>query len=124
MKIALFIGFGGFLGSIARYYISKINLIPAISMLPIGTLLVNIAGSFFLGLLTGIADRSILLSLEWRMFLMVGFCGGFTTFSTFAGENLLMMRNANFQGMFLYTSLSVFLAFLFVYLGYNLSKIL
>jgi|SRR6056297_3444221 len=124
MKIALFIGLGGFAGSIARYYFSKINLIPALSVIPFGTLLVNIAGSFLLGLLTGIADKTVLLSVEWRMFLMVGFCGGFTTFSTFAGENLLLMRNANFHSMFIYTGLSVFLAFLFVYLGYNLTKIL
>ncbi|MFO7827715.1 MAG: fluoride efflux transporter CrcB [Bacteroidales bacterium] len=124
MKTALFIGLGGFMGSIARYYVSKINLIPALAAIPFGTLLVNIAGSFILGILTGIADRSMLLSVEWRLFLMVGFCGGFTTFSTFASENLMMMRNANFQGMFLYTIISVVLAFLFVYLGYNLSKML
>lgn len=124
MKTALFIGLGGFMGSIARYYVSKINLIPALSAIPFGTLLVNIAGSFILGILTGIADKSMLLSVEWRLFLMVGFCGGFTTFSTFASENLMMMRNANFQGMFLYTIISVVLAFLFVYLGYNLSKML
>lgn len=124
MKIALFIGFGGFFGSIARYYVSKINLIPALSAIPFGTLLVNIAGSFLLGILTGIADRSVLLSVEWRMFLMVGFCGGFTTFSAFANENIMLMRNANFQAMFLYTSISILLAFFFVFLGYNLSKML
>ncbi|MEE4197075.1 MAG: fluoride efflux transporter CrcB [Bacteroidales bacterium] len=124
MKTALFIGLGGFAGSIARYYVSKLNLVSTLSILPWGTLLVNVAGSFFLGLLTGIADRSMLLNTEWRMFLMVGFCGGFTTFSSFAGENLSMMRNANFQGLLIYTSASVLLAFIFVYLGYHLTKLL
>ena len=124
MRLAIFIGLGGFFGSIARFYVSKINLFSGFSALPFGTLLVNILGSFILGLLTGIADKSVLLTVEWRMFLMVGFCGGFTTFSTFANENLTLMRNANFQGMFLYTSISVLLAFLFVYLGYVISKVL
>ncbi|HRW63040.1 MAG TPA: fluoride efflux transporter CrcB [Bacteroidales bacterium] len=124
MKLALYIGLGGFLGSIARYYVSKINLIPTLFNIPVGTLLVNIAGSLIIGFLTGIAERSVILTVEWRMFLMVGFCGGFTTFSTFANENLTMLRNANFEGIIIYAALSVFLAFLFVYLGYNLSKVL
>ena len=124
MKLALYIGLGGFFGSIARYYVSKINLIPVFFNIPLGTLLVNILGSFIIGFLTGFADRSIILTVEWRMFLMVGFCGGFTTLSTFANENLTMLRNANFEGIIVYTALSVFLAFLFVYLGYNLSKVL
>ena len=124
MRLALFIGMGGFVGSIARYYISKINLIAALSILPFGTLLANVLGSFILGFLTGIAEKSILLSVEWRMFLMVGFCGGFTTFSTFANENLMLMRNANIQGSIIYSFLTITLGFIFVYLGYILSKLL
>lgn len=123
-KYALLIGFGGFLGSIARFFVSKINTVPALFFLPFGTLIVNIAGSFILGLLAGIADKTLILTTEWRMFLMVGFCGGFTTFSTFANENLTFIRNDQFVNMLIYSGLSIFLGFFAVYLGYSVSKTL
>lgn len=124
MKEFLLIGFGGFIGSIARYYVSKINLILDFLSIPLGTLIVNVAGSLVLGFLTGLAERSTLMNVELRLFLMIGLCGGFTTFSTFTGENLMLMRNGQFTSVILYTGISIFLGFLAIYLGYISTKLL
>jgi len=124
LKKILLIGFGGFIGSVARYFVSKLNLSIDIYSVPAGTLLANVAGCYIIGLLTGIADKSIILSLEWRLFLMVGLCGGFTTFSSFANENLMLMHSGQSISILLYTGLSIFLGFLSVYLGYISSNLL
>jgi len=124
LKHILLIGTGGFIGSVARYYVSRLNLLWDFLSIPIGTLLVNIAGCFIIGFLTGISEKSNLLSTDMRLFLMVGFCGGFTTFSSFANENLMLLHTGEILSIILYTSLSVILGFLAVYLGYVLSNIL
>ena len=124
MKNILLIGCGGFLGSIARYFVSKLNLQWEVLSIPIGTLLVNVLGSFLIGFLTGISERGTALNVEWRMFLMVGLCGGFTTFSTFSNENLTLMRNGQFPIVLLYTGISVLFGFTAVYLGYSSTKLL
>ncbi|OFX87989.1 MAG: camphor resistance protein CrcB [Bacteroidetes bacterium GWF2_33_16] len=124
LKNILLIGMGGFLGSIFRYFISFLNISYDIFSIPVGTLLVNISGSFIIGFLTGIADKSTILTLEWRLFLMVGLCGGFTTFSTFTNENLTLLHNGQFLSIGIYTGLSIFLGFIAVYLGYITSNIL
>jgi len=123
-KNILLIGTGGFVGSVARYYVSKINLHVEFLSIPVGTLLVNVLGSFLIGFLTGISAKSMLLNAHLRMLLMVGFCGGFTTFSTFSGENLMLMQNGQFLSVLLYTSLSVIFGFSAVYLGYITSNLL
>lgn len=124
LKTILIVGTGGFIGSVARYFVSKLNITAGLFSIPVGTLLVNVTGSLLLGILVGIADRTTLLSLEWRLFLMVGLCGGFTTFSTFAGENMTLMHNGQFMSVFIYTSLSIFLGFAAVFLGYTVSKLI
>ncbi len=124
LKNILIIGTGGFIGSVARYLVSHLNLIVTFYSVPVGTLLVNIIGSFAIGFLTGIAEKSMILTPEWRLFLMVGLCGGFTTFSAFANENLMLMHNGQFLSVLLYTGLSIFLGFLAVYLGYVLTNLL
>ena len=124
LKNILIIGTGGFVGSVARYLVSLLNLTVNFHSIPVGTLLVNIIGSFAIGFLTGIAEKSMILTPAWRLFLMVGLCGGFTTFSAFANENLMLIHNGQFMSVLLYTGLSIFLGFLAVYLGYVLTNIL
>ena len=111
IKNILLIGFGGFAGSVARYFVSKINLHIDFLSIPVGTLIVNVAGSLLLGLLIGLSERSTLITNELRLALMIGLCGGFTTFSSFAGENLMLLRNGQFLSILLYTGLSVILGF-------------
>ena len=124
IKNILIIGTGGFIGSVARYFVSMLNLHINFFSIPVGTLLVNITGSFIIGLLTGISEKSDLLSLEWRLFLMVGLCGGFTTFSSFTNENLMLLHNGLFLSILLYTGLSIFLGFIAVFFGYALTSLL
>ena len=107
IKSILLIGLGGSVGSIARYFISKLNLSYDLLSIPIGTLSVNILGSFLIGFLVGIAEKSTILNADLRLLLMVGFCGGFTTFSSFTNENLTLMHNGQFLSLTLYTGLSV-----------------
>lgn len=123
-KHMILVGTGGFIGSIARYLVSRLTARVEWFSIPLGTLTVNVAGSFLIGLLIGMAEKGPVLSVEWRMFLMVGLCGGFTTFSTFTGENLMLMRNGQFASLLLYTGLSVLLGFTAVYFGYLASKLM
>jgi fluoride exporter len=118
LKKMLIIGMGGFAGSVSRYFVSQLNLHIEFHSVPVGTLLANVLGCFIIGLLTGIAEKSTLLTLEWRLFLMVGFCGGFTTFSSFANENLMLLHSGQAVSILLYTGLSIFMGFVAVYLGY------
>jgi fluoride exporter len=124
IKNILIIGFGGFLGSVARFFVSRLNLYWNFLSIPFGTLMVNILGSFIIGFLTGVSEKGNVLSTEMRMFLMVGICGGFTTFSSFANENLMLLHTGQLASILIYTGLSVVLGFLAVYLGYITSNLL
>jgi len=124
LKNILLVGFGGFAGSVARYFVSKLNLSIEFYSIPVGTLTVNILGSFIIGFLVGIAEKSMLMSHDLRLLLMVGFCGGFTTFSSFANENLMLMHNGQFLTVLLYAGVSIFFGFLAVYMGFVTSNVL
>jgi len=124
MKQLLLVGLGGFIGSVARYLVSKLNLYWTVFSIPVGTLTVNILGSFIIGFIVGISAKSEIISPGFRLFLMVGICGGFTTFSSFTLENLTLMQNGQFGSVLLYTGLSIFFGFLAVYLGYISSNFL
>jgi CrcB protein len=124
LKHVLLIGTGGFIGSVARYLVSRLNTQVEWLSIPVGTLAVNVLGSFLIGFLIGVSERSPVLTVELRMFLMVGLCGGFTTFSSFSGENLMLMRNGQFLPLFLYTGLSILLGFTAVYLGFISTRLL
>jgi fluoride exporter len=123
IKTILLVGSGGFIGSVLRYYISKL-IQDSYASFPAGTLSVNVVGSLVIGFLIGLALKNPSFSLEWRLILMVGFCGGFTTFSTFTSENLKLIQDGQIFFVFLYTGLSLLLGFSAVYLGYVLSKLI
>ncbi len=124
MKQLLLVGFGGFIGSIARFWVSKLNISHNFLSIPIGTLTVNILGSLVIGLIAGLAHKHLQINSNWQLFLMVGVCGGFTTFSSFSNENFLLLQNGQILSSFIYSSLSILFGFLAVYLGYFISNFL
>lgn len=124
MRTLLFIGGGSFLGGIARYLV-KVGcgkLFPA-ATLPLGTMVANVAGCFLIGLFYGIASRHTTMSQDMLMFLTVGFCGGFTTFSTFMNENMSMIQGGELFNSLLYAVLSLVLGLAFLYLGTLASRV-
>jgi CrcB protein len=123
-KLLLIIGTGSFIGGVARFLTSRLIQNTVVSAFPWGTFAVNIIGCFLIGILFGLSEKGDLLSTEWRLFLTVGFCGGFTTFSTFAQENMALLRDGNFLFFALYSGLSVFLGISAIFLGHFTIKIL
>ena len=122
-KTILLVGTGGFLGSVSRFLASRFMQDNFPSAFPFGTFFVNITGCFLIGLIYGLSERSSLISSEWKMFLAVGFCGGFTTFSTFANENLALLRDGDFFHFLMYTGLSIFLGITATFFGVLITKI-
>ena len=124
LKTLFIIGSGSFLGGVARYLTARVVQNSVVSSFPFGTMAVNLLGCLLIGLIFGISERTNMISDEWRIFLTVGFCGGFTTFSTFANENMTLLRDGNFFYFALYTGLSVFLGLVAVFFGNALTKLL
>jgi CrcB protein len=123
-KLLLIIGAGSFVGGVLRYLVSRFVQDSVLSTFPYGTFLVNVLGCFLIGLLFGLSEKGDVLSNEWRIFLTIGFCGGFTTFSTFAGESFSMIRDGNYFYVALYTGLSVFVGLLATFAGHFTIKVL
>ncbi len=118
----LWVGFGSFLGGVCRFLSTRLIGAHLSGTYPIGTFAVNIAGCFLIGLFYGLSEHG--LSPNVRLFLTVGFCGGFTTFSTFANESLQLFKEGNVLSLAIYAALSVFLGILAVYAGNMATKIL
>lgn len=107
MKQLLLVFLGGGAGSMLRYLISK--GLNNVTVLPLGTLVVNVAGSLLIGLFLGLAYRSTYFSPNTALFLATGFCGGFTTFSAFSYENQLFLKAGDFMSFGIYTISSILL---------------
>ena len=117
IRLILIAGAGGFLGTVSRFLASRYFQNLFFSAFPFGTFIVNVTGCLLIGMIFGFSQKGNILTPEWRMFLTVGFCGGFTTFSTFASENLALLKDGNFFYFALYAGLSVFLGLLATYAG-------
>jgi CrcB protein len=123
MKQFLLVFLGGGIGSGLRYLLSK-TLNPFTSNFFIGTFGVNIIGCLIIGIILGLSAKSTALSNNTILFITIGFCGGFTTFSSFALENYGMLREGQITSFLLYTISSIVVGILAVALGLWLSKIL
>ena len=120
-KNLLIVGLGSFLGGGVRYLISS-----AMSNLgtgfPWGTLTVNLVGCFVIGLLCGFFGRTANEGGSLALFCTLGICGGFTTFSTFSKEALLMLQTENYLALAVYVGISVIAGIALTAAGYALSR--
>lgn len=123
MKIIFAIGIGSCIGGISRYLISLFIQNKFLSTFPYGTLSVNIIGCLLIGLIFGISEKTM-IAVEWRMFLVTGLLGGFTTFSSFSNETVGLIRDGQYWTAFMYISLSVVIGLLATFTGIALIKLL
>lgn len=123
-RVLLIVGVGGFLGSIARYLVALVFAKTLISPFPLGTFIVNVFGCFLIGLFYGLSENYGWFTPQWRLFLATGFCGGFTTFSSFAYENLQLLQKEEYWTFGAYSVLSFVLGLLGAFAGVFLIKTL
>ena len=117
-----FVAIGSALGGVARFLLSAAIQQKAGTVFPIGTLLVNISGSLLLGFLMSYALSTTAISPEVRGLLTAGFCGGFTTFSTFTYETMLLVEEGELGRAALYVLVSVIVSLIGVYLGITAAR--
>ena len=122
MNILLYIAAGSAIGGVCRFLLSKLITEHTSSAFPWGTFVVNILGCLLIGVLYGLFDRGCNISESTRLFLTVGFCGGFTTFSTFAHENFLLFSSGHMLTVAAYAALSFFVGVVMAWLGHSLVR--
>ena len=129
MKELLLVCIGSFFGGGMRYLVGQLHVrltgpeALAYGLFPWGTFAVNIIGCLLIGLFTGIAASGH-LPAQWKLVLVTGFCGGFTTFSTFMNEGAGLMKEENYLYMMLYLFGSLTLGLVAVLAGHYLAKII
>ena len=121
MKQVLLVFIGGGVGSALRYLVGKFLKMPA-SGFPWSTFSVNVLGSLIIGILMGVTLKNSALSENQTLLLITGICGGFTTFSAFAYENQVFLKEGDFTNFFIYTLGSIGVGLAAVFLGLFISK--
>lgn len=121
MMDCIVVGVGGFVGAVCRYLIGMIPLKEGCTF-PIKTFLINIAGSFLIGIVAALAMKTESLDSRTVLFLKVGICGGFTTFSSFALETTDLMKDGKMHLAVIYAVLSVMLGVLAVFAGQGIVR--
>ena len=121
IKNILAVGAGSFVGGAARYLVS-LGMKGIGKGFPWATLAVNLVGCLMIGLLWGLLSRNAAENTSWGLFLTVGLCGGFTTFSTFSKEALAMLQTDQMWGFASYIAISVLAGIALVALGYYIAR--
>jgi CrcB protein len=122
VNVIWYIALGSALGGVSRYLVGGAVQRVAGTVFPAGTLLVNITGSFLLGAFIRVALDTPAISPEMRAFLTVGFCGGYTTFSTFSYETVAMLEDGSWGKAALYVVASVGISLLAIVLGFMAAR--
>lgn len=122
IKNILLVGFGGGIGSIARYASQRWFLANYTHSFPWGTFAVNFVGCFLIGLFWGLSFKSFDGNENWKLFLMTGLCGGFTTFSAFTLEGIGLIKEQKLALFFSYVAASVVSGLLATYIGMKIMR--
>jgi CrcB protein len=122
IKQIVLVGLGGGIGSILRFLASQLTTKTNAVTFPIATFIVNLLGCFLIGILMGLSLKNQWLDANMRVLLVTGFCGGFTTFSTFSLENVQMYQAGNYTDLIFYTLASVIIGFAAVWIGLSFTK--
>jgi fluoride exporter len=122
IKNIFLVGLGGGLGSIARYLCQRWFALSYSLSFPLATFAVNISGCFLIGLFWGMSFRSFDNNESWKLFLMTGICGGYTTFSAFTLEGIGLIKEQRMGLFFLYAAGSVIAGLLATYIGMRVTR--
>ncbi|MFZ9694389.1 MAG: fluoride efflux transporter CrcB [Chitinophagaceae bacterium] len=122
IKVVLAVTLGGGFGSLLRFLLQRTITNEYGSSFPTGTMLVNLVGCFAIGIFWGISEKTNLFTEEWRLFLLTGLCGGFTTFSAYSQESITLLREGRLNFFFIYAGSTLILGFILTWLGYSLTK--
>ncbi|MBF0458302.1 MAG: fluoride efflux transporter CrcB [Nitrospirae bacterium] len=118
----LIIGIGGFIGAIARYALALWITGKWGKVFPLGTFVINVSGSFLIGLVMSTLAARNIVDPHWRLFIVVGFLGAYTTFSAFEFEIGSLLKQGEMFAAMLYMSLSVIVGFIALKIGDALGK--